>query len=67
MGNITTTTLLTPAQKHREARNAAILARWKQLTANPASSKEEIGKQICREFGCSQATIYQLRKKHNLV
>lgn len=59
--------LLTPAQKRKMQRDAEILKRWKQLTANPASSKEEIVRVICSEFGCSRSVIYELRKRAGLV
>ena len=62
-----TKTLLTPAQQRKAQQEARIVARWKAMTANPDSSKEQICAVIAQEFGCSRSRIYDIRKRNGLV
>lgn len=62
-----TKTLFTPAQRRKAQQEARIVARWKALAANPASSKEQICAVIASEFGCSRSRIYGIRKRNGLM
>lgn len=56
--------LKTPKQRKMEARNAAIIAEWKRLTANPENARGEIAKVLLRKYGLkSRTSIWAIIKK----
>lgn len=63
-GEMETQALLTSHQRKIIARNSAVYKRWKELTSNPANSKMEIYKLICKEFDIeSHSTVWSIVKR----